>query len=91
MPIITFQKAVGIATTAEQVSTDTAKRVYIFRAHPGNGGTYMYIGGTNVAAATGLPLGKADINGLELECRLSEMWVDTDNSGDKLCVLQVID
>ena len=93
MAIKSFQKTVAAAGTALQVSTDTAKRVYLFRAHQGNGGTNMFIGNDgadDVSTTTGLVLSTADPP-LQLECRLSEMYVDTDNNGDKLCVMQVID
>jgi hypothetical protein len=94
MPLRTFQKAVATAGTAEQVSADSAKRLYLFRAHPGNTGNNVYIGddGTgDVASTNGFALGKGDVSALQLLCKLSEMWVDVDTSGDKLCVLQVIE
>lgn len=93
MPILSFQKTVTTAGTAEQVSTDSAMRKYWFRAHQANTGTNVYIGDDgsgDVASTTGLVLSKAD-TAIMIRCRLSELYADVDTSGDKLCVLQVIE
>ena len=92
MSIKSFQKAVATAGTALQVAADNNRRVFLFRAHSGNTGTSVYIGNDgndDVSSTTGLALGKGD-PGIVLECRLNEMWVDVDTSGDKLCILYVI-
>lgn len=91
--IYSLQVTVAAAGTAVQASTDSAERLYWFRAHQSNTGENIYIGNDgddDVTDANGLCLNKLDAPIL-FRCRLSELYVDADTSGDKLCVLTVLE
>ena len=84
--ITSGQVAVEAAGTAVQVSTDASRRFYWFRADPDNTGAIAIgnDGDDDVTMTNGLILAKTDPP-IELECKLSELYVDADNNDDVLC------
>jgi hypothetical protein len=85
------QVTVTTAETAEQFGSSEHAGKYVLMADPANTGTYMYFGNDgngDVSSTTGLPIKKGDP---PVVARFSpkDMWVDTDNSGDKLCWLRI--
>jgi hypothetical protein len=82
------QVTVETAGTAVQASTNTRKNYYMLRAHPDNSGD-IFIGndGANdVTSANGFALKSTD-GAVEFVGRLSELYVDAEQNGDKLCWL----
>jgi hypothetical protein len=82
------QAAVATPGTAVRVSTDEAERDYILMSHPGNSGN-VFLGGSNVSSANGFAL--ASTNGpVNFFGKLSDLYVDAEQAGDKLCWLEVL-
>lgn len=86
------QVTVTTAGTAVQFGTGTSPRKFVLMAHPGNTGDDMYLGNSgagDVSSANGLPIRKG-AHPVVARFAPKDMWVDTDNSGDKLCWLNIL-
>lgn len=88
--ILSQQVTVTTAGTAVQAdSADERVLWWWLRAHQSNTGENIYVGNDgdgDVASTTGLCLNKADAP-ICIKCRLKDLWVDADTSGDKLTVM----
>ena len=82
-------------TTAgtEVAGPATGPGEFLIRRHPGNTGTYVYIGndGTeHVSSTTGMPLGSGDSLVVRVRTSLAELWFDGDTNGDKVAWFRMI-
>ena len=80
------QVEVATAGTAVQAGTDEKERLYWFRADQANTGNIAIgnDGDDDVTMSNGLVLATAD-SPICVRCRLSDLYVDAANDGDKLC------
>lgn len=86
------QITVTTAGTAVQAGTDTTERAYLIRAHPDNTGD-IWIGNDgddDVSASNGFSLATED-GPIDFVGKFSELWVDADTNGEKLCWLLVLE
>ena len=88
---ISWNKAVTTAGTA-LAGPDTGAGTFAVQADPANTGTYMYIGNDgadDVASTTGYAL-KKDLNPIIMSVsNMSQVFFDTDTSGDSVVILKL--
>lgn len=86
------QVTVATVGTAVAFGTDVHADKFALLADPANTGTYMYVGNdgsADVSSTTGFALKKGDPPVVS-RFAPKDMWVDTDNNGDKLCWLRML-
>jgi len=73
-------KTVGVAGTAEALSTDTIEHIVYIKAMTSNTGN-LYVGDSAVSSANGFPLAAGEQ--ISLQTRdLSKIYLDTDTGGE---------
>ena len=91
----TFKKTVTSAGTRERITTaDTQVTSVLIQALSGNGGT-IYVGGITVSSTSGVELSagdsismrSADLDLANTKIKLTEIYIDTDNSTDGVNVI----
>ena len=89
--ILSGQVTVTSAGTAVQAGTDEGIRTYVLRAHPDNSGDIAIgnDGANDVTTSNGLLLKSTDPP-FVYHGKLSELYVDADTNGEKLCWLVVL-
>ena len=79
---------IAAAGTAQQFTTDIGGGTFTFKAIGANTGTYCYVGNDgadDVSSANGYQL-KKGVDAIPLTVHeLSDVWGDSDTSGDKIC------
>lgn len=95
MATLSGQVTITTPGTAVQVPDDAGARMLALKAHPDNGGT-IWVGQVSgdVSNGNGYPLDPGEQVPIDLESfashgagdfEASEIWVDADSAGDKLC------